>query len=65
MDHRLTYRGQSRDGTGKTGDATGESPAGLAERLYRAGFRWLVIERSGAQVGGISREGRVWWGEGR
>lgn len=59
----LTYRGEDRKGTARTGNATGELPAGLAERLYRQGFRWLIIERLGVQVGGISREGRIWWGE--
>lgn len=62
----LTYRGVTRNGGSRLGATDKETPAALAERLFKLGFRSLVIERAGIQVGGITtgggkRKPRIWW----
>lgn len=66
MTDLLQWRGKSRRGV-VAGGTRENTPAELAELLYRRGYRDVTILRDGEEVGGIgwSTEGRrqrVWWG---
>jgi hypothetical protein len=63
----VNYKGIAQDGRAVVGVADKESPAELAELLYRRRYRALTIYRAGEVVGEITRHSetghRAWWAE--
>jgi type II secretory pathway component PulF len=65
MSGLLRYRGRRRDGTACTGAVDAGSPAELAEKLHRQGWRHLSISQGDDEIVGgiINGARRIWWGE--
>lgn len=65
----VTWRGENRSGTGSVGSLPADADLiEFVEAKYQARWRWLTVERDGAEVGAIvdhPDDGRrIWWADG-